>query len=121
MTNYIFKELRPREDKVYKCPEKLRMILDYNFNAYLMITGYEIITKKKKKCWDWITYKCPKSWLSLLSIIIIIEKQCTSGCGQGLEFVRCLTNMKYLQIPMRKFYCLPHECWTWTNKEIIYY
>ena len=48
MTNYIFKELRPREDKVYKCPEKLRMILDYNFNAYLMITGYEIITKKKK-------------------------------------------------------------------------
>ena len=48
MTNYIFKELKPREDKVYKRPEKLRMILDYNFNAYLMITGYEIITKKKK-------------------------------------------------------------------------
>jgi len=23
------------------------MILDYNFNAYLVITGYEIITKKK--------------------------------------------------------------------------
>ena len=49
MTNYIFKELKPREDKVYKRPEKLRMILDYNFNAYLVIIGYEIITKKKKK------------------------------------------------------------------------
>ena len=96
---------------------------DFRLQFQCIFDDYRIwnYNKKKKKCWDWITYKCPKSWLSLLSIIIIIEKQCTSGCGQGLEFVRCLTNMKYLQIPMRKFYCLPHECWSWTNKEIIYY
>lgn len=43
------------EDKVYKHFEKLKMILDYNFSAHLVITGYEITTttkKKEKKCRD---------------------------------------------------------------------
>ena len=62
---------------------------DFRLQFQCIFDDYRIWNyNPKKKCWDWITYKCPKSWLSLLSIIIIIiiiEKQCTSGCGQGLK------------------------------------
>ena len=77
---------------------------DFRLQFQCIFDDYRIwnYNQKKKKCWDWITYKCPKSWLSLLSIIIIIiEKQCTSGCGQGLDRV-CSLFDKY-EIPTNTY------------------